>query len=31
MNTTTRRRFLQTGAAGAASLALPIRLSSSPG
>ena len=25
MNTTTRRRFLQTGAAGAASLALPIR------
>ena len=26
MNRTTRRRFLQTGAAGAASLALPIRL-----
>ena len=25
MNRTTRRRFLQTGAAGAASLALPIR------
>ena len=25
MNTTTRRRFLQTGAAGAAALAVPIR------